>query len=106
MIKIRKSDVAHIYGLPLIIPTLSSEVPTVKNAHIYCYMLEFTCIKLCHACEELESNAKCSRFGLYFIDVKNTHKCYMKFDIVRISLTHERYWYKICDVLVPLHHAV
>ena len=47
--------------------------------------LEFpsTVIKLWYACEELESNAKCSSF----IDVRNMHDCYMKFDYVCISLT-------------------
>ena len=44
--------------------------------------LEFpsTFIKLWYACEELESNAKCSSFGGNFIDVRNMHDCYMKFD--------------------------
>ena len=46
-------------------------------------------IKLWYACEELESNAKCSNFLGYFIDVRNMHDCYMKFDYVRISLTWE-----------------
>ena len=35
-------------------------------------------------CEELESNAKCSIFGGYFINMRNTHVCYMKFDFVRM----------------------
>ena len=84
------------------------EVLTVKHAHIICYLLEFpsTFIKLCHACEELELNAKCSRFGVHFIDVKNTHECCMKFDNIRISLTRERYWYDIRDVLVPIIYAL
>ena len=38
---------------------------------------------------------KCSKFGVYYIDVKNTHECYiqmyMKFDNVRISITCKRY---------------
>ena len=70
--------------------------------------LEFpsTFIKLRYACEELESNAKCStlwgwRVG-YFIAVTNMHDCYMKFDYVRISLTRGKYWYEIRDVLVPI----
>ena len=89
-------DVAHSCGLPLSILTLVPEVPTVKHADIICYMLEFpsTFIKLCHACEEVKSNAKCNR------------ECYIKFDNVCISLTRERYWYKIRDVLVPILHAV
>ena len=41
-----------------------------------------------------------------FIDVRNMHDCYMKFDYVRISLTLEKYWYEICDVLVPILHGV
>ena len=62
-------DVAHIYGLSY---SFVPEVSTVKHAHIICYMLQFpsTFIKLCHACGELKSNAKCSSFGVYFIVVK------------------------------------
>ena len=37
---------------------------------------------------------------------KNTHECFMKYDYVRISLTRERYWYEICDVLVPILYAL
>ena len=37
-----------------------------------------------------------------FYDVKNTPVSYMKFDIVNISHTIVRYWYKIRDVLVPI----
>ena len=44
--------------------------------------------------------------GGYFIDVRNMHDCYMKFDYVRISLTREKYWYEIRDVLVPILHGV
>ena len=70
--------------------------------------LEFpsTFIKLWYACEELESNAKFSSFVGYFIDVRNLHDCYMKFDYVRISLTRKKYWYEIRDVLVPILHAL
>ena len=42
----------------------------------------------------------------YFIDVRNMHDCCMKFDYVRISLTREKYWYEIRDVLVPVLHGV
>ena len=42
----------------------------------------------------------------YFIDVTNMHDCNMKFDYVRISLTREKYWYEIRDVLVPFLHAL
>ena len=81
----------------------SNSCPRSSNSKI----LEFpsTFIKFWYACEELESNAKCSSFGVYFIDVRNMHDCYMKFDYVRISLTHEKYWYNIRDVLVPILHA-
>ena len=41
--------------------------------------------------------------GGYFINVKNTHVCYMKFDFVRI-LTSVRYWYEICEM--PILHRV
>ena len=47
-------------------------------------------IKLWHACEELESNAKCSSCVGYFIDVRNMHDCYMN---------------NIRDALVPILHA-
>ena len=46
------------------------------------------------------------QFRGYFIDVRNMHDSYMKFDYVRISLTRENYWYKIRDVLVPVFHGV
>ena len=53
-----------------------------------CYLskIAFRFIKSCHACEVLESSAKCSRLGGggYFINVKNAHVCYINFDIVRI----------------------
>ena len=42
---------------------------------------------------------------MYFIDVKNTHECYMNFENVRISHTFVRYWYEIRDILVPILHA-
>ena len=53
----------------------------------------------------------------YFIDVRNLQEfvkesflslvcCNMKFDYVHISLTHEKYWYEIGDVLVPIIHAM
>ena len=34
------------------------------------------------------------------------HDCYMKFDYVPISLTREKYWYEIRDVLVPILYAL
>ena len=85
----------------------SNSCPRCSNSKT----LEFpsTFIKLWYACEELESNAKCSSSGLwgvYFIDVRNMHDGYMKFDYVRISLAHEKYWYEIRDVLVPILHAL
>ena len=48
----------------------------------------------------------CGGWGWYFIDVMNMQDCYMKFDYVRISLTREKYWYEIRDVLVPILHAL
>ena len=44
--------------------------------------------------------------GAYFIDVRNMHDCYRQFDYMRISLTREKYWYEIRDVLVPILHGV
>ena len=68
-------------------------------------------IKLSLACEELESNAKYSIFGGIlstgsYMYVKNPHVCYIKFASVRISHMRLRYWYEICDVLVPSFHAI
>ena len=40
------------------------------------------------------------------LGVKNTYKCSMKFDSIRISLICERYWFEIRDVLVPTFHGV
>ena len=40
------------------------------------------------------------------LGLKNTYKCSMKFDSIRISLIRERYWFEIRDVLVPTFHAV
>ena len=45
-------------------------------------------------------------FGGYLIDVSNMNDGYIEFDYVRISLTCEKYWYEIRDVLVPILHIV
>ena len=37
--------------------------------------------------------------GGYLIDVSNMNDGYIEFDYVRISLTCEKYWYEIRDVL-------
>ena len=42
----------------------------------------------------------------YLIDVSNMNDGYIEFDYVRISLTREKYWYEIRDVLVPIIHTV
>ena len=54
----------------------------------------------------MESNAKCSSFRGYFIDVRNSHDCYIKFDDVCISLTREKHWYEIRDEFVPILQGV
>ena len=41
----------------------------------------------------------------YFIDVSNTHACYIIFDYLLISLTREKHWYEIRDELVSILHA-
>ena len=67
---------------------------------------------LAYICEELESNAKCSRFfflwggGGYFIDVKIAHVCYIKLTTCANFLQNVKYCYEICDVLVPIIHAL
>ena len=55
-------------------------------------------------CEELKSNAKCSRFGGggYLINVRNTRMYWL-----RVYFSQSvRYWYEICDVLVPFFHVL
>ena len=47
---------------------------------------------------------KGKKIGVYFIDVKNTHECYMFFENVRNPHTFVRYWYEIRDILVPILH--
>ena len=39
--------------------------------------------------EELESNAKCSSVGVYFIDVRNMHDCYRNLTTC-VFLSHVR----------------
>ena len=74
-------------------------------------------IKSCRVCEEFESNTKYSSFGGgYFINVRNTHVCYMEFDFVRIlhkvcdiGTKYMTYWYQFstcCEELVPILHSV
>ena len=62
-------------------------------------------------CEELKSNAKCSRFGRYFTNVRNTHVCYMKYfmrsfhRVCDIGTNYMTYWYKFftcCEEMVPI----
>ena len=79
-------DLPHTYCLPLNILGPVPKVSTVELFKIFCFLFKFSfyVYKVCNACEELESNAKCSRFGRYFIDVKNAHIYYMNFDFVRI----------------------
>ena len=55
-------------------------------------------------CEESESIKKAKKIGVYSIDVKNTHECYMFFENVRNPHTFVRYWYEIRDILVPILH--
>ena len=61
---------------------------SLKLIKLFCYMylLQFpeTFINLCHACDDLESNAQYSRFGVRFITVRNTHVRYMIIDFVPI----------------------
>ena len=57
-------------------------------------------------CAELKSNEQCSCFNGYFINVRNTHVCYMQFDFVRIFSQSVRYWYEICNALVPIFHVL
>ena len=65
---------------------------------------------------ELKSNDKCSRFEGYFINVRNMHVCYIKFDFMRvfhkvgdIGTKYVTYWYQFftcCEKLVPILHSV
>ena len=45
------------------------------------------------------------RGGGYFINVRNTHVCYMKLDFEGI-LQSVRYWYEMCDELVLILNSV
>ena len=66
--------------------------------------------------EELESNAKCSSAGVYFIDVRNMHDCYRNLTTC-VFLSHVRkvgmksltHWYQFfmrCEEMVPTLHGV
>ena len=70
-------------------------------------------VPIIHTCEEsansnygMRANVECSSFVGCFIYVRNLHDCHMNFDYVHTSLTHEKYWYEIGDVLVPIIHAI
>ena len=76
----------------------------VPNPHT-CVESQFV-VCIYQLCEELESNAKCSSFRVYFIGVRNTYDFYIKFDYLCISLTREKYWDEIHDELVPTLHAL
>ena len=65
-------DAAHIIDLHL---NIIYDILIVKLMKSTCNLSE----PRQYACEELESNAKCSRFGGYFINVKNTHVYYMTY---------------------------
>ena len=73
-----------------------TDVSSVKHMKFICNLLNHV-IKSWHICEELESNAKCSRFrgggegGGYFIDVKIAHVCYISLS-AQIS-QNVKYWY-------------
>ena len=55
-------DLFHVADLPLNTLTPVPEVSTRKLINFFCYLLKFSSM-LIDICEELESNAKCSRFG-------------------------------------------
>ena len=58
-------------------------------------------------CEEFESSAKCSIFCGYFINMRNTHKCYIKLDSLRIFHQVKDIGTKYAhDVLVPIFHKL
>ena len=71
--------------------------------------------KMWQNCEEMESNAKCSRFGCYFINVRNTYVCCI-WNGVRIfhkvwtiGTKFVTYWYHFftcCEKLVTILHSV
>ena len=58
-------------------------------------------------CEELESKVKFSSLG-YFIHVRNTHVCYVQFDlhVVRIFSQSVRCPYEIYDTFIPSFHVL
>ena len=56
-------------------------------------------------CEELDSNAKCSIFGgiLYMWGIR----MYVTWNLTPcVFFTSVRYWYEICDVLVPIFYVL
>ena len=67
-----------------LVPNPRTSEKLVQNYHRYEELVLNHHIFQCQNCVELDSNAKCSRFGGYFINVRNTHACKMKFDFVRI----------------------
>ena len=68
-------DLNHVADLPLNTLTPVPEVSTRKLIKIFCYLLKFSSM-LIDICKDLESNAKCSRFGGgYFINVIIAHVC-------------------------------
>ena len=56
--------------------------------------------------EELQSIAKCIRFGVFFY---RCEECARMLHIIsqRVQISQNvKYWYEICDVLVPILHSV
>ena len=95
-------DAAHIFDLQ------SYSCPRFFNCKTY--GISITClnhvIKSLHICEELESNAKCSRFGGVFYWCKAC-ACMLHIISLRAQISQNvRYWYAIYDVLVPIFHAL
>ena len=121
---------SHVWGIgtnsshPRKSRTSSSQVWWIltNSSHVRNYSnsktLEFpsTFIKLWYACEEFESNAKCSSFGgilsmwwICMIATWNLTTCVFLSHVRNIDMKSVTYWYQFftrCEDLVPILHGV
>ena len=64
------------------------------------------CLNHVIKCKELESIVKCSRFGVFFYQCEDC-ACMLHIISLRAQISQNvKYWYEICDVLVPILHSV
>ena len=64
------------------------------------------CLNHVIKCKELESIVECSRFGVFFYQCEDC-ACMLHIISLRAQISQNvKYWYEICDVLVPILHSV